>query len=250
MKNNSNVKLIIGLKKWLKCLYDWFKTISWFTKLKTKIRIITVARQIGTKSEVSKLKFYQTLIDLPLLNFLKCLCDNDYSYLYIDFPKKRNPIEEAEHFANLAIEYSELINGESVNIYDNAKKEASLIAKIRVLESAMGLIDNLPESVIKVLKSLGIRLTDDINNNALLIHGKINILTREYNSLKDKENSKEKPTIDNYIKILTAMSTHFKIHLDIHTVTVSSFCHYYRQFMNEIKLLNKSNKKNHGSGKH
>jgi len=180
---------------------------------------------------------------------VKCLCDGEFEYLYKapPSPPSRGDVEkEAEHFAELVMQYTEAMEGENVKLYDNAKKIASLMAKIRILESSLGLVEKIPDNVKSVLKLLGIRLTNNAENNVLIIHGKINGFTREYSNIleKDSKDSKDKkPTVNQYIDILTAISSHFKIHLDIHTVSVASFCSYYKQFTKEIEALNRIGQK-------
>ena len=230
--------------------------ITWlYTKIKKIFQfIIIVVKRLFPKTKELSLKFY-TITEIPLYNFLKCLCESDYIYLYKVVPKKRNTEKEAEHFADLLFQYSEQMDGKSIG-YQNIKKIVSLLAKIRILESSLCLIskrkDNAAEGLKTVLKSYGIRLTEDKNKNILIVQGKIDFFVREYNNLIEKVNEKEnkKTEINQYIEILAAMSTHFKLRLNIYEITVAEFISYYKLFTKEIESLKKLNKKGYGSGKH
>jgi hypothetical protein len=210
-----------------------------------KTHSTSAARQITRKPKGESLPFYRTIEEIPLYNFLKCLCDNDFAFLYKGAPKNRDIEKEVEVFSELAAQYTDANEGKST-AYEDIKKIAGLLAKIRVCEASIGVIDKLPESIQNSLKSMGIRLANDAQKNVLVLHGKISGFVREYNSLMEKEDKKDKstkPTISQYIDILTAMSTHFKMYLDIHLVTAASFCSYYKQFTKEMEALNKVSRK-------
>ena len=98
-----------------------------------------------------------------------------------------------------------------------------------------------------ILLEWGLRLTKDMQKNVLIIQGKLSGFMREYNNLMDKADKSDKndknPTINQYIDILTAISTHFKIHLDVHTVTVASFCSYYKSLTRDVESMKRANRK-------
>jgi hypothetical protein len=120
------------------------------------------------------------------------------------------------------------------------------MANIRILEASFGLLENMPENIKSVIKSIGVRLTADKEKNVLLIQGKIDGLLREYNNLTESQKDKkkeEKPTMQSYIDTLTVISTHFKMCLDIHKITVASFLSYYNLFTKEVEAFNRVNRK-------
>ena len=144
------------------------------------------------------------------------------------------------------------MDGKSVQ-YQNIKKAVALLAKIRVCEAAIYVLakrrKQKAESLEKILKSYGIRLSDDKTKNMLIIQAKIDNFVREYNTLLETETEKDKDkktTINQYIDLVTMISSHFKLHLDIMTITVSSFCSYYKQYLKELESLKKINRKNSG----
>ena len=189
----------------------------------------------------NELKFYTDIQTLPLYRFLQCLCNGNFEFLYKEQPTERDEVKEMEVYTDLIMQYNDA-SGEPLQ-YESIKKIAVLLGKIRICEAAMALIDKMPENVSGVLKSMGIRITSDANHNVLVLQGKISAFVREYKNLNEKE-EKKKPTMWHYVDVLTAMSTHFKVHLDIQTLTVASFCSYYKQFLQEIESIRKLKIKN------
>ena len=50
---------------------------------------------------------YTGIEDMPLYNFIKCLCEKDLSYLYKKEPKKRDKTKEQIHFAGIVMDYAD-----------------------------------------------------------------------------------------------------------------------------------------------
>ena len=198
------------------------------------------------KTKTESVSMYKDISEIPLYNFLKALCEDDLSYLYKEPPKMRNAEKEVEIFEELVLQYTEASEDNAIP-YENIKKIAVLMAKIRICEAAFGLVDKIPDKVSGVLKSIGLRLTKDMQKNVLIIQGKLSGFMREYSNLIDKadknDKSDKKPTINQYIDILTAISTHFKIHLDVHTVTLASFCSYYKSLTRDLVSMKRVNRK-------
>ena len=204
---------------------------------------------MAKKDKTETTNAYDSIIEMPLYNFLKCLCDSDYSFLYKETPKKRDTAWETERFSELLIQYSEQMD-EKGKSFETIKKQSSLIAKIRILEASLSLINRTETA--SILRPYGIKPTKDPQKNILLIQGKIDGFVREYKNLHTEKREEKPPTIQHYTDILITISTHFKMHLDIRTITVASFCSYCKRFTEEIENIKRITKKqkNHGRGKH
>jgi hypothetical protein len=142
---------------------------------------------------------------------------------------------------DLLIQYNEVNTGKDF-AFEDIKKLYSIMSCVRILESAYGLIGEVPGNINKILRKTGVRLTENNDSNTLIISGKIEKLLREYNALIEKtENKKDnkKPEIQHYIDLLAVMSLHFKFNLDVHCISVATFCSYYSLFNKEIESLKK-----------
>lgn len=193
---------------------------------------------------MEELKFYTDISEMPLKNYLKCLCDDDFTFLYKETPQVRDLVREQEIFTELSTQYAEAMEGKTLAC-ENQKEIAVLISRIRILEAALGMVYNMPENIKELLKTIGIRLTNDVSKNILLIQGKISTFARKYKELYEKENGKEdkKPTMRSYTDTLIVMCSHFKFHIGINDITVGEFCGYYKRFSEEIESISRAAKK-------
>ena len=233
---------------------NWLKLpLILLTKMSLSIKktniYIGFASKANIRREKAQLsKYYKNSYEIPLYNFAKCLCDADYSFLYKVLPKKRIKSAEYEHFLNILAEYNELINEGNLSNYDNIIRFHLLIARIRILEASLTFLEKTPLSVKNILKTIGIRLTGVKERDKLAIEGKRDLLIRECNELTAKLTKLEKESdktnnIQFFTDAIIKISTFFKIHLDINTVTLSSFCGYYNQLIKELKTIKNGNRK-------
>ena len=236
-----------------KCHWNWYKTILSFIKSKAEqMSTLFVANANGRKTKVLQSKFYDKIEDISLYRFAKC-CGGDLTYLYKEDSKKRYEEMEFVIFQELVNQYNNALNVD-MKEYTNDIRYNILVARIRILESAIGIEDVANADVKKVLKSIGVPLTDNAERNVALINGKIATFLRELENLKaemdKKQGVSEKLTsLENFSKVLTAMSTYYKMYLDIRTISVYEYCSYYKQYLLEIKELQKQKSKINGKRK-
>jgi hypothetical protein len=159
---------------------------------------------------------------------LQCYINNDFYYLYKKQPKKRIKLFEEEHFANLVLEFTEAMSGASVTEFTDLIKFYTLLGKVRILESAGGMVDILSDKTKLILKRIGVRLTNDNRKNVLIISGILAKYTRELNDLyeklqKQEADSEKTKNFKVYEDILAALGAWFKYHFTL-DISVASFC--------------------------
>lgn len=207
------------------------------------------AKQNIENQKGESLPFWKTIKEIPLNNFLECLCNQKYEFLYKEEPEIRDEALEKEHFSELYQQFSEAFNkDESNNQLGDIKRQNILWMKIWMLNESLPLIDKFPEEVSRIFKHHGIMLTTDIERNILITTGKRDTFLREYNHLikSKEENSKNEMSFDKYMDLLFDINIRFKIDLDAGIIAVYKFCGYYNKFIKSIKEENRLNKKNHG----
>lgn len=236
-------------EKRIKIRFDWLKlpklSVSvklLFTKLNQKFMAFVENKITAKISEVSK-QFYK-FNEFPLYNFIECLVNKDYAYLYKKNPKKRYELIEAKYFEDIILEYSEKING-NMGEFQDIIDYYSILSKIRILEGASGILTNLSNESKAVLKRMGIKLTGDIERDYLLITGKLSTFTRKIEELTDRlekqKNESEKTLSFKYFEdILASISSFFKYHIDMRNITLSSFCSYYNSFKKQVEQWQKN----------
>ncbi|OQA90164.1 MAG: hypothetical protein BWY27_00796 [Bacteroidetes bacterium ADurb.Bin234] len=144
-----------------------------------------------------------------------------------------------EHFATLTLEFTEAMSGSSIADFSDLIKFYTLLGKVRILEAAGGMVEMLSDKTKKILKRIGVSLTDDNKKNVLIISGMLSKLTRELNMLSDKlqtqqnENEKSK-NFKTYEDILAAMGAWFKYHFTLE-ISVASFCSNYNIYKKQIQ---------------
>lgn len=235
--------------KRIKIRFDWLK----LPKISGNVKLLSmklnqkftafVENKITAKISAVSKQFYK-FNEFPLYNFIECLVNKEFTYLYKTTPKKRYELIEAKYFEGIVLEFSEAMSG---NIYEfqNIIDYYSILSKIRILEGASGIITNLSDESKAVLKRMGIKITGDVERDYLLITGKLSTFTRRIEELSEKlekqKNDSEKTLSFKYFEdVLSAMSSFFKYHIDIRNITLSSFCSYYHSFKKQVEQWQKN----------
>ncbi|MBO7713578.1 MAG: hypothetical protein J6S85_08405, partial [Methanobrevibacter sp.] len=174
LENGTLTKMSAG---WQKCRWNWCKTILSSIKEKVARNMHFVANVNGQKKKELLSKFYAKIEDISVYNFAKC-CGGELEYLYKEFPKKRNIEQEVQVFEELVNQYNDALHVD-LKEYVNDIRYNILVARIRILESASGLNGKYSAEVKNILKSIGIKLTDNKERNIALMNGKIATFLRE-----------------------------------------------------------------------
>ena len=198
-----------------------------------------VEKRITKRQKAYSKCFYQNIHEISLYNFLQCYINNDLTFLYKKQPKKRIEAFEMEHFANLSLEFTEAMSGASVTEFTDLIKFYTLLGKVRILESAGGMVDMLSDKTKLILKRIGVKLTDDNRKNVLIISGILARYTRELNDLHEKlqkqeADSEKTKNFKVYEDILAALGAWFKYHFTLE-ISVASFCSNYNIYKKQIQ---------------
>lgn len=190
-------------------------------------------------------KMYKGIYDMPLINFLHCLINEDINYIFNKKHLKIKKIRDLfakEHFAKISLEFTEAIGGGGMESLQQLVRYHILIGRIRILEAAFGL-KKMNKNTIKILKKMGVFISDDRKSNILKINGVLSRYVREVKSLQkefdklDAENEKTK-SISTYEDIISAISVQLKINLTLE-VSIASFCSYYKIYKKQIEWQQK-----------
>ena len=230
MKKWHVIKMKINEKR-IKIRFDWLKlpklSVSvklLFTKLNQKFTAFVEGKITAKISEVSK-QFYK-FNEFPLYNFIECLVNKDYAYLYKVNPKKRYELIEAKYFEDIILEYSEKISGNMCEFQDIIDYY-SILSKIRILEGAIGILTNLSDESKIILKRMGIKLTGDIERDYLLITGKLSTFTRKIEELSNKLEKQKNLQYSVYTFMIICQFEHFLccwIDFIFQKVKIKQFC--------------------------
>ena len=214
-----------------------------FLKIK-KIYSMLAEKVLSRKEKGQSSKYWSNLDEMPLYNFVKCLCDKDYSYLYkVKPPRKRIEVYEQIYFANLIFDYNNILSDGNASLKELIT-HSILLSNIRILESCLFSFPDISNTENEALRKIGVKLTGN-QKDILLILSKKDNLIRKYKDLQRK-NAPEEVNSNQFVKTLSVISTHFKMHLNIYDITVSGYCNYYLQYVQEMKLI----KKAHGNRKY
>lgn len=231
-------KVLLILKGSRKDALKFRTRILSFTKLNRKF-LAFVEKRITKRQKAYSKCFYQNIHEISLYNFLQCYINNDFYYLYKKQPKKRIKLFEEEHFANLVLEFTEAMSGASITEFTDLIKFYTLLGKVRILESAGGMVDILSDKTKLILKRIGVKLTNDNRKNVLIISGILAKYTRELNDLyeklqKQEADSEKTKNFKVYEDILAALGAWFKYHFTL-DISVASFCSNYNIYKKQIQ---------------
>lgn len=229
------------LRELQKRLCGWCKTIlSFIVKMAKKMSLPFVAFANGMRAKAQQSKYYDKIEDISLYNFAKC-CEGELQYICKKHNGKRNHYDEIKAFESISIAFNDALNVD-IKSYHADIRYYILLSRLCILDSVLGTDITAREK--EVLKGFGLRLTDKYDVNMCLIRGKMSQFSRELQELKEIINKKEKErkignTYGNFQKVLTAISTYYKLYLDIKKISVYEYCVYYNQYNEEIKQLEK-----------
>lgn len=219
------------------------ETVTPFTR-KFPALSIFVGRRTLRLQEEQRSKFYRNLDEMPLARFIDVLCDSRYDSLYAENPPKwRDKQLEKEHFDEFYEEYAtRILDGDS-SVYENLKRMALLLARVRILDAAMLLAAGgaMSDDTRRIVKSFGIHLTGRPAKDAAIIFSLRELTIRKYDHARRLYESEEKDDTKQdrmfFIRLLVCMSSHFKYNIPYYSITTGEFCAYYLQMKNDIRAM-------------
>lgn len=205
---------------------------------------IFAVRRTSRLQEAQRSRFYRNLDEMPLARFIDVLCDSRYESLYSEQPPKwRDERLERERFDEYYEEYAtRILDGDS-SVYENLKRMALLLARVRILDAAMLLAAGgaMNDDTRRIVKSFGIHLTGRPVKDASIIFSLRELTIRKYDHARKLYESEEKDDTKQdrmfFIRLLVCMSSHFKYNIPYHSITTGEFCAYYLQMKNDIRAM-------------
>lgn len=237
LKNVNHTLIQEGLQKYL----DELQTKkSLFSKLMTAVLTFALNRNLK-KAEVFKSKFYK-FNEIKLYNFIECLVNKDYTYLYKDKIKKRNEIAEQLHFESLLLQFTESTG--DISDFQTIIDFYNTLAKIRILEASGNIIFNLSPETKRILKRIGIKLTGDYERDMLQIAGKLATLNRTITELGEKletskSNAEKTMSFEYFSGCILSINITLKINCSLQTISLREFCTYYKRTKEAIEWQKK-----------
>jgi hypothetical protein len=240
----KNIKTILTPENLQSYLDELQQKKSLFTKPMMALLVFVLNRNLK-KAEAFRLKFYK-FNDIKLYNFVECLINKDYTYLYKVKIKKRNQIAEQIHFTDLFLEYTEKTS--NLSDFQDIIDFYNTLAKIRILEASGNIINKLTPETKRILKRIGIKLTGDIQNDTMQIIGKLASYQRKISELSEKIDNKKQEsskamTFEYFSEAVLAINVTLKLSCSIHTLSLLDYCTYIKRTQNTIEWQKKQSTK-------
>lgn len=188
---------------------------------------------------------YRNIDEMPLAAFVDVLCDGNLSSLYDGNPPQNRDITlERRHFERLHTEYTQRMLDDDVSVYENLKRMAIALSSIRMLEAAVMLAKDgslTDGECLRILRSNGVRLTDDNDRNVVVLSSMLGKAIRRYRDAREKYDAQlaqgGRQDRKHFMSLLAGMSSHFGFSIPFMATTVGEFCALYRQMTDEIREM-------------
>lgn len=242
--NLKNIKTILTPENLQSYLDELQTRKSLFTKPMMAVLTFVLNRNLK-RAEAFRSKFYK-FNEIKLYNFVECLINKDYTYLYKAEIKKRNQIAEQIHFTDLFLEYTEKTS--NLSDFQDIIDFYNTLAKIRILEGAGNMINKLTPESKKILKRIGIKLTEDYESDIMQIVGKLASYQRKISELSEKIDNKKSEaaktmTFEYFSEAVLAINVTLKLSCSIHTLSLLDYCTYIKRTQNTIEWQKKQSTK-------
>lgn len=192
---------------------------------------------------------YKTCSDLPLIRFIRCVCDNDLLQLVIEGEPGAEEI--AEGWQSIYQEYIELSGAAGKDYQTILTAEISqLFIKYTTIAEAVELSRKYRyDEVIKMLKDEGYNFQFNHNDTAAYHKDLDRVMSRAKSLLVRKEQKEgqlnkllegqkgEKITRAYFDNRLNALSIHYKHHVNEHEITVSRYVGLLNQYYKDCEKL-------------
>ena len=197
------------------------------------------------KAEDFKSKLYK-FNDIKLYNFIECLVNKDFTYLYRQKTKKRNKLAEMQVFEEMLLKYSESVGG--VTAFQDMIDFYNTLAKIRILEASGNMLDAITPETKRILKRIGIKLTGDISSDIMQISGKLEHLKRIIGDIgnkldESKQDAEKVMSFEYFSKAILAINRVIGLNCTLHTISLIEFCTHLKETQKTIAWQRKQSTK-------
>lgn len=210
---------------------------------------------VSMRRKASVSLMYQNIDVMPMHRFVDCLCDENYSSIYVKrLPRRRRAEFEVEHFASLYIDYMERILCGDNSVFAGMKKMLMALSKVSLVEAAMAILANgeIDDESKSVLRSMGIILTGNAQRDMYILLGFRDNALRMFNKARDIYASQIKNDRSQdrgyFMSMFASLSSHFKYPVPFMTTTVGEYCSLYQQMKSNIKAM-ENHQKNRKNGR-
>lgn len=193
---------------------------------------------------------WKDIDEMPMMMFVRVVCSNDYSAMKARRCVSINKKVAMELFEEYYAEYSERLFSGDTSSLETPKKIALLTAKARILSAISLLIETgeISDSMRKIARFYGYKLkgnkNEDIKGVSAVIAETIRLLKNAISKMKSETFDRSgKYTIEYFSSIHANMSKHFKFNISMNSISVGQYCSYYVQMKEDIKELEKVNRK-------
>lgn len=192
---------------------------------------------------------YKSCSDLPLIRFIRCICDDDLRQLIIE--GEATQYELSEGWQTIYQEYIELSGNTGTDYVATLTAEiAQLFFKYTAISEAVELSRKYRyDNIIKMLKDEGYRFPFDHNDpvayhkdlDRVLNRAKTLLVQREQKEAqlaKLQEGQKDdKITRVHFDNRLNALSIHYKHHINEHEISVSRYVGLLNQYFKDCEKM-------------
>ena len=231
---------------WLKSAIA--STGSLMSSMRRGLGNTAIARRVRTRREEAYLSnMYRSVDELPLLDFIAMVCDNNYKGLYKTPVKAKNSDLETLVYSEIYGEYIERMNGGDKCVYDNYRNMMNARAKVCILEGAMMICrtGQVPDDVKAVLRKMMVRLSGNTESDIAVLQAARDKALRDLEKAQQNVNADgDTVNIDReyFMSVLAVMSSHYKFPMQTKGMTVGEFCALFVQMNKELKNLSKLKK--------
>lgn len=242
--NLKSIKTILTQENLQSYLDELQQKKSLFTKPMMAVLIFVLNRNLK-KAEAFRLKFYK-FNDIKLYNFVECLVNKDFTYLYKSAIKKRNLIAEQLQWAEIITAYSEKIASDFE--YQDIIDFYNTLAKIRILEASIPLLNRLSNESKTAIKKIGIKLTGNCENDYMIIIGKLSTFKRQITELSEKleavkANSEALLTFEFFHQQIIRINEVLNANYSLYSIRAGEYCELYKTFKQRIECQKKQSLK-------
>lgn len=211
----------------------------------------SVERRTTEQKKALKLRMYNDIDSFPLLKFMDCVCDNNFTGLYKDqilVDSIRDKEVELQVYDNLYLEFLDRFFNNDTSIFEDNRRLMDAYCKLVVIEAIeqgyYRVKDN--QTVKAILRKYNIFLTNDDATNIDIISSAKATLVRKFKQVEDNMNKETESggwSRKVFIDLISTLSNFYDRQISVSLITVGEFCSLYQMMKQTPK---KGKKKQYG----
>lgn len=229
--------------KHLMCSLNWLKSAKVFivrilSSMKLNRVVLVFVENLSTRREkVLNGLFFQSVYDIPIYNFAKISCENDYSFLYFNKKKRSYKIDkyiEQRHAQQLIIEFNNIASGRDLSIYEKNIENLQLLCKIRILEAVFSLYEtgDVGDVAMAALRKYGMRGSVESVGSRLFLEYKKTC--KKYIEKQKEFENMPVTNVNDFLEQLGIICSHYHLTYTMHTMSAALYAQYNNLLKKEI----------------